>query len=163
MSEYLQSQPKHYLSYPDDTPRQRRDAVEIPSIPTEVLPFLPLSFFNCLSKALAAYTIWSTYMMGPVFVKPTRKDTEGRNVVKAEVEPFSRRGNSFTIQPIGSSAGRQTIPHYLMTIPTDLKALKKWTDGQDFYEVYKNGGRSLERRIPCQEGQQQMLTSRPSS
>ncbi|TFB07783.1 hypothetical protein CCMA1212_001158 [Trichoderma ghanense] len=92
---------------------------------------------------VAAYVGWSTYMSGPVLVKPTRKDKDGRLLAKAEVESFSWRGNSFTVQPTGSSAGRQTIPHYLMTIPANLKAIKKWTDGQDFCEVYKNGGRSL--------------------
>lgn len=57
------------------------------------------------------------------------------------MESFSWRGNVFTVQPNGSSAG---IPHYLMTIPANLKSIKKWTDGQDFNEVYKNGGRSLD-------------------
>ncbi|KAL7952888.1 hypothetical protein V8C34DRAFT_322001 [Trichoderma compactum] len=76
------------------------------------------------------YVGYSMYMKGPVVIRP------GGNTTNSRLQ--------FKVEPDGSIAGRQTIPHYLATMPGNLIALKKWVqgDGEQFSKIREQSVRT---------------------
>ncbi|KKP02528.1 hypothetical protein THAR02_05390 [Trichoderma harzianum] len=57
-------------------------------------------------------------------------------------------GTEFKVEPDGSIAGRQTIPHSLVIIPGNLIALKKWFQGDDSMTINEKLGENMLVRLP---------------
>lgn len=85
-----------------------------------------------------AYVGYSIFMDGPVIVKPVR-NSEMAPENRMQVENFNFKASEFKVEPHGSAQGKQTILHYLALMPGNLKALKKWVEGQDFVKVFEDG------------------------
>ncbi|KAL5087048.1 hypothetical protein Trisim1_008431 [Trichoderma cf. simile WF8] len=69
------------------------------------------------------YLGYSMYMHGPVVIRPSRPG-DGTPNVRHQVGCANFEGCEFKVEPDGSVAGRQTIPHFLMTMSGNLIAAK---------------------------------------
>ncbi|KAM0478899.1 hypothetical protein ACHAPX_004877 [Trichoderma viride] len=90
------------------------------------------------------YVGWSTYMLGPVFVRPVNAGDATPNV-RHQASCANFEGTEFKVEPAGCVAGRQTIPHYLATMPGNLRAIKEFVnnDGKKFSTIFRFGSYSL--------------------
>ncbi|UKZ61466.1 uncharacterized protein TrAtP1_002732 [Trichoderma atroviride] len=70
------------------------------------------------------YVGWFTYMLGPVFVRPVDTGDATPNV-RHQVSCADFEGTDFKVEPAGCVAGCQTIPHYLATMPDNLRAMAR--------------------------------------
>jgi hypothetical protein len=90
------------------------------------------------------YVGFSSYMLGPVFIRPVcAGDATPDNRHQVSCANFD--GNEFKVEPAGCMAGRQTIPHFLATIPANLRSIKEFVNnnGKKFSTIFRFGNYSL--------------------
>ncbi|UKZ76818.1 hypothetical protein TrVFT333_004532 [Trichoderma virens FT-333] len=93
------------------------------------------------TTAQAAYLGFAMDMRGPVFMrKETPKTPRGQQPIEGRVHPGVNCNNLKGIvtksEPAQTMTGQAVIPHYLLTVPANLKAAKKLVSGAPLEECW---------------------------